>query len=320
MSGQRDSLAYLHSRWRELSSQSVGDTLRVVLDTVSELTGADRCSLWQLDADTGELLARATVGWDADDPAESRLPVNGSIEGWALRNDRLFSAKHLTRYDTLRRVDRGTVIYSVPLRAGARAWGVIDVENLPFERFNAHTEHLLLLVAAVAASPLEQALAYESGLDPADLSADTGYPRFEQLSRVLSTEVPARAADGGSLSVVLIQIGTYHRLVSATGLDRAGQVVERVFQAAREVASGSIRCFHYKHEGQLAVVCPGLDFDGAALFALDFLRWAAETSWPDDTGEPRPEFTVGYASLARGVDDAEALLRMAENLLAMQNR
>ena len=320
VSGQRDSLAYLHSRWRELSSQSVGDTLRVVLDTVSELTGADRCSLWQLDADTGELLARATVGWDADDPAERRLPVNGSIEGWALRNDRLFSAKHLTRYDTLRRVDRGTVIYSVPLRAGARAWGVIDVENLPFERFNAHTEHLLLLVAAVAASPLEQALAYESGLDPADLSADTGYPRFEQLSRVLSTEVPARAADGGSLSVVLIQIGTYHRLASATGLDRAGQVVERVFQAAREVASGSIRCFHYKHEGQLAVVCPGLDFDGAALFALDFLRWAAETSWPDDTGEARPEFTVGYASLARGVDDAEALLRMAENLLAMQNR
>ena len=320
VSGQRDSLAYLHSRWRELSSQNVEDTLRVVLDTVTELTGAERCSLWQLDTASAELVVRATAGWDADDPAERRLPVNGSIEGWVLRNDRLFSAKHLTRYDTLRRVDRGTVVYAAPLRAGARAWGVIVLDSLPFERFNAHTEHLLLLVAAVAAAPLEQAIAYESGQGPADRSADTGYPRFEQLARVLRTEVACRAADGGSLSVVLIQIGNYHRLVSAAGLDRAGEVVARVFQAAKETAAGSVRCFHYKHDGQLAVVCPAMDFDGAALFALDFLRWAAETTWTDDIGEVRPEFIAGYSSLARGVDDADALLRMAENLLAMQSR
>jgi len=320
VSGQRDSLAYLHSRWRELSSRNVEDTLRVVLDTVTELTGAERCSLWQLDTAAGELVVRFTAGWDAEDPAERRLPAAGSIEGWVLRNDRLFSAKHLARYDTLRRVDRGAAVYAAPLRAGARAWGVIVVEDLPFERFNAHTEHLLLLVAAVAAAPLEQAIAWESGLDPADRSAATGYPRFEQLARVLPAEVAGRAAHGGSLSVVLIEIVNHHRLVSAAGPDRAAEVVARVFQAATEAAAGSVRCFHYKHDGQLAVVCPAVDFDGAALLALDFLRWAAETTWPHDIGEVRPEFTLGYSSLARGIDDADALLRTAENLLAMQHR
>jgi hypothetical protein len=94
-------------------------------------------------------------------------------------------------------------------------------------------------------------------------------------------------------------------------------VVARVFRAAKEAAAGSVRCFHYKHEGQLAVICPALDFDGAALLALDFLRWASETAWPDDIGEGRPEFRVGYSSLARGVEDADALLSMAENLLSM---
>ena len=318
VSGQRDSLAYLHARWRELSSQNVEDTLLVVLDAVTELTGAERCSLWELDAEAGELVVRVTAGWRDEDPAERRLPVAGSIEGWALRNDRLFSAKHLTRYDTLRRLDRGTVVYAAPLRAGVRAWGVIVVEDLPFERFNAHTEHLLLLVSAAAAAPLEQAIAFESGLEPADRSAETGYPRFEQLARVLPSQVAGRAADGASLSVVLIEIVNYHRLVSASGNDRAARVVARVFLAAKETAAGSVRCFHYKHDGQLAVVCPALDFDGAALFALDFLRWAAETTWPDDVGEVRPEFAVGYSSLARGVDDADALLSMAENLLVMQ--
>lgn len=319
VSGQRDSLAYLHARWRELSSQNVEDTLIVVLDTVTELTGAERCSLWQLDAGAGELVVRVTAGWEDEDPAERRLPVAGSIEGWALRNDRLFSAKHLARYDTLRRVDRGTVVYAAPLRAGGRAWGVIVVEDLPFERFNAHTEHLLLLVTAVAAAPLEQAIAYESGLEPADRAADTGYPRFEQLARVLPSEVACRAAAGESLSVVLIEIGNHHRLVSGAGPDRAADVVARVFRAAKESAAGSVRCFHYRHEGQLAVVCPALDFDGAALLALDLLRFAAETTWPDDMGEVRPELAVGYSSLARGVDDADALLRMAENLLTMQH-
>lgn len=320
VSGQRDSLAYLHSRWRELSSANVDETLRVLLDTVSELTGADRCSLWQFDAAAGELVVRATAGGDADDRAERRLPVNGSIEGWVLRNDRLFSAKHLTRYDTLRRADRGTVVYAAPLRAGARAWGVIDVERLPFERFNAHTEHLLLLTAAVAAAPLEQAIAYESGLAPADRSAYTGYPLFEQLDRVLPAEVAACAAGGGTLSVILIRIGNYHRLVSDAGAEHGDRVIEAVFRAARGIAAGAARCFHYKHDGQLAVVCPGLDFDGAALFALDLLRWAAEPAAPDDCGGARPELAVGYSSLARGVDDADALLRMAENLLAMQHR
>ena len=319
VSGQRDSLAYLHARWGELSSQNVEDTLFVVLDTVTELTGADRCSLWQLDAAGGELVVRVTAGWHDEDPAERRLPVAGSIEGWALRNDRLFSAKHLARYDTLRRLDRGTVVYAAPLRAGARAWGVIVVEDLPFERFNGHTEHLLLLVAAVAAAPLEQAITFESGLEPADRSAETGYPRFGQLARVLPSVVAARADDGGSLSVVLIEVVNYHRLVSASGIGRTAGVVARVFRAAKEIAAGSVRCFHYKHDGQLALICPALDFDGAALFALDFLRWAAETTWPDDTGELRPEFAVGYSSLARGVDDTDALLSMAENLLAMQH-
>lgn len=320
VSGQRDSLAYLHSRWRELSSANVDETLRVLLDTVSELTGADRCSLWQFDAAAGELVVRATAGGDADDRAERRLPVNGSIEGWVLRNDRLFSAKHLTRYETLRRADRGAVVYAAPLRAGARAWGVIDVERLPFERFNAHTEHLLLLTAAVAAAPLEQAIAYESGLAPADRSAYTGYPLFEQLDRVLPAEVAACAAGGGTLSVILIRIGNYHRLVSDAGAEHGDRVIEAVFRAARGIAAGAARCFHYKHDGQLAVVCPGLDFDGAALFALDLLRWAAEPAAPDDCGGARPELAVGYSSLARGVDDADALLRMAENLLAMQHR
>ncbi len=325
VSGQRDSLAYLHSRWRELSSADVDGTLRVLLDTVSELTGADRCSLWQLDAEAGELTVRATAGWDADDPAERRLPVNGSIEGWVARNDRLFSAKHLTRYDTLRRADRGAVIYAAPLRAGARTWGVIDVERLPFERFNAHTEHLLLLTAAVAAAPLEQAIAYESDLGPAGRSAYTGYPLFTHLDRVLRAEVAARAAGGGALSVILIRICNYHRLVSDASAEDGGaavgdRVIEAVFRAARQSAAGPARCFHYKEDGQLAVVCPGLDFDGAALTALDLLSWAAGPSAPDGAGGARPELAVGYSSLARGVDDADALLRMAENLLAMQHR
>lgn len=329
VSGQRDSLAYLHSRWRELSSADVDRTLRVLLDTVAELTGADRCSLWQFDAEAGELAVRATVGWDADDPAERRLPVNGSIEGWVLRNDRLFSAKHLTRYDTLRRADRGAVIYAAPLRAGARAWGVIDVERLPFERFNAHTEHLLLLAAAVAAAPLEQAIAYEADLQPADRSAYTGYPLFAHLDRVLRAEVAARAAGGGALSVILIRIGNYHRLVSdgaehgdgdgSGGAEHGDRVIEAVFRAVREIA-GAARCFHYKQDDQLAVICPGLDFDGAALTALDLLSWAAGPSPPDGAGGARPELAVGYSSLARGVDDADALLRTAENLLAMQYR
>ena len=318
VSGQRDSLAYLHSRWRELSSQNVETTLRVVLDTVRELTGAQRCSLWQHDPAAGELVVRTTAGWGADESAARRLPVNGSIEGWVLRNGRLFSVKHLTRYDTLQRVDRGTAIYSLPLRAGTRLWGVIDVEELPFERFNAHTEHLLLVVAAVAAAPLAQAIAYESGLEAADLSADTGYPLFEQLMRVLRTEVTARAIDGGSLSVVLIQLSNYHHVVSASGLDSTARVIVSVFEAAKEIAGGSVRCFHYKNDGQLAVICPDLDFDGAALLALDLLRWATESPWTDAGGGVRPEIIVGYSSLAPGVDDADALLRMAENLLAMQ--
>lgn len=317
VSGQRDSLAYLHSRWRELASADVDRTLRVLLDTVAELTGADRCSLWQFDAEAGELAVRATAGWDADDRAERRLPVNGSIEGWVLRNDRLFSAKHLTRYDTLRRADRGAVIYAAPLRAGARTWGVIDVERLPFERFNAHTEHLLLLAAAVAAAPLEQAIAYEADLQPADRSVYTGYPLFAHLDRVLRAEVAARAADGGALSVILIRIGNYHRLVS-DGAEHGDRVIEAVFRAVREIA-GAARCFHYKQDDQLAVICPGLDFDGAALTALDLLSWAAGPS-PDGAGGARPELAVGYSSLARGVDDADALLRTAEHLLAMQHR
>ena len=320
VSGQRDSVAYLYSRWRELSSKNLTDALRMILDTAAELTGSTRCSLWQLDSTASELIVRTTSGWDTEDLAERRLPVNGSIEGWVLRNDRLFTAKDLTRYDTLRRIDRGAVVYSAPLRAGSRAWGVIDIEDLPFERFTAHTEHMLLLLTEIAATPLQQAITYESDLEPPNRSVDTGYPLFEQMTRMLRTEADERTANEESLSVVLIQMGNYHQLMMTVGLDRTDDIIRRVFHAITHLSPGFVSCFHYKNEAQLAVVCPGLDFDGAAILALDFLRWSAEASWPDDLVESRPEFTVGYSSLAPGVNDTEELLLMAENLLSMQNR
>ena len=319
VAGQRDSLSYLNSQWRKLSSQNVESTLRIIHDTVRELTGAERCSLWQHDPVSGELVVRTTAGWSTNAPDSRRLPVNGSIEGWVLRNGLIFSVKHLVRYDTLKRLDRGTIVYAVPLRAGDRIWGVIDVEQLPFERFNSYTEHLVHLGTTVPAAPLAQAIAYESGQDPVDQSADTGYPLCEQLIHVLNTEVTERRIDGASLSMVLIQITNYHELVSSSGLDGTSYVVRAIFSAAKSMDIGSVHCFHYKSDGQLAVVCPDRDFDGAALFFLDLLRWAAETVWSDII-QIRPELIVGYSSLASGVDNADSLLRMAENLLEMQKR
>ena len=137
---------------------------------------------------------------------------------------------------------------------------------------------------------------------------------------MLRAEADERTANGESLSVVLIQLGNYHQLMMTVGLDRTDDIIRRVFHAITHLSPGFVSCFHYKNEAQLAVVCPGLDFDGAAILALDFLRWSAEVSWPDDLVESRPEFTVGFSSLAPGVNDTEELLLMAENLLAMQNR
>ena len=318
VAGQPDSITYLYTRLNELYSQNVQRALEVMLDSVRFFTHAQKLSIWHYDRGAQQLTVRAHHGWDDAAPRPASLPADGSIEGWVARNNQRFSVKMLLHYDNLSRMDSGDVIYSFPVTAGRGVWGVLEVEALPFEQFNTYTEQMLLLILSLAAPALEQALDYESSIIHADVNEETGLPEFGQFNRLLGEEVARRGGDQSTVSIILIELANYAALVEAAGRSAAAQVLDQLITTAVKNSDGAAHAFHYKETGQMALIYPDLDFDGASLFALNYLEWMTQANWEQIAGEKMPEVILGYSSLSPQTSTADSMMEMAENLLEMQ--
>jgi GGDEF domain-containing protein len=314
--GQHDSMTALYSELQKLYSLNLQKGLETLLDTVSRFSGATGASIWELE-DGGRTLRLAAARGPESLPRKE-IPVADSIEGWVVRNSLPFSVRMLVQYENLRKMDTGRNVMTFPVAAGRRIWGVLNIESLPFLKYNLYTEKLLQLILSLCSPALERALEYQAVVRQSEAHPVTGLPTFTELYALLEAGVERARNLGGTLSLIILELANSDHL-SERGGEKAVLGLLATLAGELGALSGSRgRVFHYKQDNQLALMVPDLDYDGASLLSLEILGVVNEHSWVLHEESVHLEVLLGYASLSDKETDPDSLLRIAENILEMQ--
>ncbi len=315
ISRQQDSLTTLFSGLQVLYSLNLDKALDFILELVRKFSNADRCSVWRHDLQSRTLIREACVGWSEAEKKRNRIPEEGSIEGWVLRNNMVFSVKLLLNYENLQKMDRGENIYTLPISAGRKIWGVLNIEEMPFEKFNLYTEKVLLMILALAAPALERILEYENLLEKTEMNPITGLPSFSNFHRFIENEMESvQRAGSETLFIILVEIRNFMQLVDEVGKTAVFKIVSELVEELKTITQNKARFFHYKEENQLALVYPHIDYDGVSLFSLEILEMVNVKEWV--AADKR--VIVGYSVFSGAEGNPEEVLMSAENLLELQ--
>ena len=162
VSKQTESITSLYTQFQKLDILDLALALDVFLETVQIFTGATRCSVWKYDEYDDHLVLVANRGWEDVESAQTSIPVEDTIEGWVYRNNNLFSARMTLQYDNLAAMDKGRTLITLPLMLQRKSWGIVNISEMPFEKYSQYTERLLHIIVSLAEHSIEEAVFYES--------------------------------------------------------------------------------------------------------------------------------------------------------------
>jgi diguanylate cyclase (GGDEF)-like protein len=315
---QQDSITALHSEIQGLYSFNLDKALETILGTVQRFSGATVASIWQFLPESKDLHLVCQRGWEEDTSRPTSISTENTIEGWVLRNNTIFSVKMLGQYDNLRQMDRGHSIMTFPITAGRKIWGVLNIADMPFAKYNLYTEKLVTMILSLAAPALERVVEYEAVITQAEVHPITGLPAFAQFFSLLKNAVQRARQDKETLSVLILELVNFDDLADSFGRENTLRLVSQIAGQVVILSRNKAGLFHYKDDNQIVVMYPHLDYDGASLFSLETLSIVNQKEWSLNEQTVNLEVMIGYASLSEEQLEPEGLLQIAENILEMQ--
>ena len=159
-----EEVAFLHRTGQALTaSLEMEDVLRSLMDSVCQHFRVQAASVALMDDETGELVFRVATGAAADQVIGMRLKPGQGVAGWVVSSGEPilvpFAASDPRFYQG---VDQATgfhthALMAVPIKLGQQVIGVIEAINPDDGRLEENDVNLLLSVALLAASAIQNA-------------------------------------------------------------------------------------------------------------------------------------------------------------------
>ncbi len=224
--------------------------LRVVLERVESIMGAEAATLMTLDQNTNELVFQIPLGSKAAQLQGYRIRVGQGIAGLVAQNGQPLRVDNTSQDRRhFQRVDqqvgfRTRSILCVPLKLRDHVTGVIEVMNKKSGSFTSDDEALLTAVAPWAAIAIENARLYQDLQQSMDelKTAQEQLLRAERL-RALGEMAGGVAHDFNNLLTIIL---SESQLLAVTERDQnVRQSLQRIENAARDAAQAVRRIQEY---------------------------------------------------------------------------
>ncbi|MCF6334811.1 MAG: diguanylate cyclase [Spirochaetales bacterium] len=315
---QQDSVTALYTQVKALHTQNLSKTLNILISTVQKFSWAEKASIWQYEKEGKNLVMVANIGWDSDDVLNTIESVDSTINGWVFRNDRIFSVRMLLEYENLQVMDTERNILTFPIKLSSFTWGVLNIESMPFTKYNLYTEKLLAILIDLAGTAIERASEYEAMIKYTEINHDTNLPSVSQFFTYLKNELDKVKDTRSTFSVIIIEFTEFGKLAEKFGDKNVYNLLLRLLNKLNDLSDNVVDLFHYKDKNQIGIYYPGIDYDGASLFCLEGLSMINSTEWDINGSKVMMDVIMGYASIGSDEISIEDLLDIAENLLEMQ--
>lgn len=315
---QRTTIAGLHKQMHRMDSLNLGKSLDILIETVEMFTGATAVTIWTQGTASGFLHCPASNHKAGSFDSSELLRIDDSIEGWVFRNNRIVSARMINNYEHLTKMDTGRNLITMPIPINKTIWGVLNIEEMPFIRYNQHTEKLLEIIISLAEPALSRAVDHDRQIHQSETDSDTGLPLFSQLYNMLNRYVKSSTEAEARMSLLIIEIQNYNELCAESPISEVKKLFLKLIDNIQMATAGMAEFFMHKADNQMSVLVPGVDSDGAALLCLEILELINSAGWTIGGREINTEMIIGYASLADNAVDADGLIKHAEHLLEIQ--
>lgn len=315
---QQDSVTALYTQVKALHTQNLSKTLSILISTVQKFSWAEKASIWEYEKDTKNLIMVANVGWDSNDVLNTIESVDSTINGWVFRNDRIFSVRMLLEYENLHAMDIERNILTFPIKLSNSIWGVLNIEAMPFTKYNLYTEKLLAILVDLAGTAIERAAEYEAMIEYTEINPDTNLPSVSQFFSYLENELKKAADTQSTFSVIILEFTEFDQLAEEFSDKKVYQLLLQLLNKLNDLSDNMVDFFHYKEKNQIGIYYPNLDYDGASLFCLESLGMINSNEWIINGRKVMLDVIMGYSSVGSDVISIEDLLDIADNLLMMQ--
>ncbi|MEA1911577.1 MAG: hypothetical protein U9N32_07880 [Spirochaetota bacterium] len=315
---QQDSVTSLYAQVKAMHSQDLSKTLGVLISTVQKFSLAEKASIWGYEKNSKQLVMVANVGWDSDDVLNTIESVDSTINGWVYRNDRIFSVRMLLEYENLSVMDNKRNILTFPIKLSNSIWGVLNIESMPFTKYNLYTEKLLAILIDLAGTAIERAVEFESLIEYNEINSDTNFPSVSQFFSFVEKEIKKSSENQSIFSVIILEFTEFDSLVEEYGEKRIYKLLLLVLEKLHALSGNMVEFFHYKEKNQVALYYPNIDYDGVSLFCLESLGFINSYNWTINDNKILLDVVLGYSSLGSENISAEDLLSLADNLIEMQ--
>ncbi|MDY6967239.1 MAG: diguanylate cyclase [Spirochaetota bacterium] len=317
--GQQNSLISLYSTMIALNSLDLKKIYPNILDAVVKFSGATRCSLWQYHRDDSSLKLLSSYGWkESDIKLNSSISDSDNITGWVARNNVIFSVKMLQKNKKLHDIDSKQNIITVPVNINNQVWGIINIEEIPFVKYNLYSEQLVTMISDLAAPTINNATRFSEITKKGETDPITGLYSVDELFTVLDKEFTRSSSENLNLSFLIIELSNPEELVESYSNKEALQLLKDISQFVMQTTKGKSMIFQYKEKFQFSVILPNMDYDGAVMFCLNLIEQHSSHYYSIRGEQVYPEIILGYSSLRPNIESSEDLLLLAENLLMMQ--
>jgi len=315
---QQDSVTALYTQVKAMHSQNLSKTLSVLISTVQKFSWAEKASIWEYERESKQLVMVANIGWDSDDALNTIESVDSTINGWVFRNDSIFSVRMLLEYENLSAMDTKRNILTFPIKLSSSVWGILNIEAMPFAKYNLYTEKLLAILIDLAGTAIERASEYEAMIEYNEVNPQTNLPSVSQFFSFIENEIVKSADNKNIFSVIIIELPEFDELLEEYGEQKVYRIILRMLDKLHSLSGNTIDFFHYKKKNQIAIYYPNIDYDGTSLFCLESLGVINSYNWTINDNKILLDVILGYSSIGSDLISADDLLGIAENLLEMQ--
>ncbi len=307
---QDESIITLYSQLRKMDRRDFSQALDTLLETVELFTFCTKASLWKFDQEEHRLQLVNFLGYEQTERPFPYKPVDTTIQGWAFRNNRTFTLRMLVDNPHLYDLEDGTTIMALPFVLQNKPWGIISLEEMPFERYTAYTETLLEILLRVAEPVLDRLYEFELTVSASEWDTLTGLPQYGMLIRSVTSLLTESLRMGSRFSLVVLEMsGTDPRKPPQQSTKESMlDLVDALDQCFPDQA----RVYHFKQDNQLAFILPNIDEDGTAMICMNILSEATRNY-------RETEFFIGYSN-SRGNHslNAQDMIKEVEHILEIQ--
>jgi len=256
---QEQTLSTLFEAAKGLRSLKIEAIYPAVLALLEKYVAVQAASLYVLR--DGELVLTAAMG-DGAAARPDRTPPDRGMMGLAVGSRRLTSINKLRLEGTGEEVLQEGILVSVPiLETGGKVSGVINIERMPFVKFNPLALRMIAIIAEWAGTAIENALVYSDAKAKSISDELTGAYSSAYLLQRLTEEVQRSRRYNLPLSLIAIEMVGFAQFSEQTKYD----LMVVFSKLVSSIIRGVDLFFQGDTPGYYLLILPNTDLGGARI-------------------------------------------------------